>query len=384
MIKQWWNWRSLLGLVAVLIVIGTVFYSESVAEKIAIQERNNVSTWVEAQKTILNSSDTASLNLATQITSGNINIPIIETDEKDKISNNYLNLDTFAVKENKNYLSETLESFKDYAPPIVMVISKKPYIANKYYYGPSELLKEVKYYPIVQLVIVFLFIIIVMLAQSANFKSRQNQVWAGMAKETAHQLGTPVSSLQGWLEMMKEIKGNEAIAPEMEKDINRLLLITDRFGKIGSMPNLEEKNIIELVANMMDYIKKRAGGNVHFELDTFGETSITALISPPLFDWVIENLLKNALDAMEGKGNILITVKDTAAQIIIDVADTGKGISKANITKVFNPGFSTKKRGWGLGLTLTKRIIEQYHKGQIYVLQSQIGKGTTFRIVLNK
>ena len=384
MIQQWLNWRSLLGTVAVLIVLGTVFYSESLAKKIATQERNNVSVWVEAQKTILNSSDSTNLNLATKITSGNIDIPIIETDEKDNISNNYLNLDTFDVKRNKNYLSETLESFKEYAPPIVLVISKKPYVANKYYYGPSTLLKEVKYYPIVQLIIVFFFIVIVMLAQRANYNSHQNQVWAGMAKETAHQLGTPVSSLQGWVEMMKEIEGNEMIAPEVEKDVKRLLLITDRFGKIGSMPVLEEKNIVELVENMMDYIQKRAGGNVTFELNTHKETFILSLICPPLFDWVIENLLKNALDAMEGKGNIEITIKDNAAQIIIDVADTGKGISKVNIGKVFNPGFSTKKRGWGLGLTLTKRIIEQYHKGQIFVLNSEIGKGTTFRIVLNK
>ena len=383
-IKQWFNWRSLLGLIAVLIVSGTIFYSESLSKKIAEHEKNNVSVWVEAQKTILNSSDTASLNLATKISSGNINIPIIETDEKDKISNNYLNLDTFEVKYNKNYLSETLESFKEYAPPIILVISKQPYIANKYYYGPSELLKQVKYYPIVQLVIVFLFIVIVMLAQRANYNSRQNQVWAGMAKETAHQLGTPVSSLQGWLEMMKDIKGNEAITTEMEKDVNRLLLITDRFGKIGSMPNLEERNIIELIENMVDYIKKRAGGNVNFEVETYGEAVILSFLCPPLFDWVIENLLKNALDAMEGKGKILITIKDTASQIIIDVSDSGKGISKQHINKVFNPGFSTKKRGWGLGLTLTKRIIEQYHKGLIYVLNSEIGKGTTFRIILNK
>jgi len=383
-IKQWFNWRSFLGLIAVLIVSGTIFYSESLSQKIAAQERNNVSIWVEAQKTILNSSDTASLNLATKISSGNINIPIIETDEKDSISNNYLNLDTFEVKSNKNYLSETLESFKDYALPIVLVINKKPYIANKYYYGPSELLKQVKYYPIVQLIIVFLFIVIVMLAQRANYNSRQNQVWAGMAKETAHQLGTPVSSLQGWLEMMKEIKGNEAITPEMEKDINRLLLITDRFGKIGSMPSLEERNIIELIENMVDYIKKRAGGNVNFEVDTYGESIILSFICPPLFDWVIENLLKNALDAMEGKGKIRIAIKDTASQIIIDVSDSGKGIAKQNIGKVFNPGFSTKKRGWGLGLTLTKRIIEQYHKGLIYVFNSELGKGTTFRIILNK
>ena len=384
MIQQWWNWRSLLGFIAVLIVLGTVFYSESLAKKIAEQEHNNVAVWVEAQKTILNSSDSANLNLATKITSGNIDIPIIETDEKDNISNNYLNLDTFDVKRNKNYLSETLESFKEYAPPIILVISKKPYMANRYYYGPSTLLKEVKYYPIVQLIIVFLFIVIVMLAQRANYKGRQNQVWAGLAKETAHQLGTPVSSLQGWVEMMKDIPGNELIAPEVEKDVNRLLLITDRFGKIGSMPVLEEKNIVELVANMMEYIQKRAGGNVKFQLNANDERYILSFISPPLFDWVIENLLKNALDAMEGKGNILVTIKDTAAQIIIDVADSGKGISKANIGKVFNPGFSTKKRGWGLGLTLTKRIIEQYHKGQIFVLNSEAGKGTTFRIILNK
>ena len=384
MIKQWLNWRSAFGFIAVLIVVGTIFYSESLAKKIAAQERDNVSIWVEAQKTILNSSDTASLNLATKISTGNINIPIIETDENDKISNNYINLDTIDVKYNKNYLAETLESFKEYAPPIVLVISKKPYTANKYYYGPSLLLTEVKYYPIVQLFIVFLFIVIVMLAQRANYNSRQNQVWAGMAKETAHQLGTPVSSLQGWLEMMKEMKDLGPITTEMEKDVNRLLLITDRFGKIGSMPSLEEKNIIELVENMMDYIKKRAGGNVNFELNTNGDTFILSMISPPLFDWVIENLLKNALDAMEGKGNILITIKDGAAQIVIDVTDSGKGISKVNINKVFNPGFSTKKRGWGLGLTLTKRIIEQYHKGQIFVLHSEIGKGTTFRIILNK
>ncbi|MFP5040119.1 sensor histidine kinase [Parasediminibacterium sp. JCM 36343] len=384
MIQKWVNWRSLLGVIAVLIATGTIFYSESLAKKIASQEHSNVAIWVEAQKTILNSSDTANLNLATRISSDNINIPIIETDEKDNISNNYLNLDTLDVKNNKNYLSETLAEFKEYAPPIVLVISQKPYIANKYYYGPSTLLKQVKYYPMVQLVIVFFFIIIILLAQRANYNSKQNQVWAGLAKETAHQLGTPVSSLQGWLEMMKEIEGNEKITPEIEKDINRLLLITDRFGKIGSKPILEEKNIIELVGNMVDYIKKRAGVKVNFELNTFGETFIPSMVCPPLFDWVIENLLKNGLDAMEGKGNISINIKDAAAQIIIDISDTGKGINSANVGKVFNPGFSTKQRGWGLGLTLSKRIIEQYHKGQIYVLQSEIGKGTTFRVILNK
>ncbi len=384
MIQQWLNWRTLLALVAVFIASGTIFYSQFLAKKIATQERKNVEILVEAQRTILYASDTASINLATKIASENKSIPIIETNEKDSLSNNYLNLDTLAIKQDKNYLYTKLEEFKAYAAPVVLVLKEKPYIANKYYYGESQLLKEVKYFPIVQLVIVGFFIIILVMAQRANFKSTQNQIWAGLAKETAHQLGTPVSSLQGWIEMMRDIAGNEKIIPEIEKDVQRLLLITDRFGKIGSIPKLEEKNIIEQVQSMIDYIKKRASGKVIFELDTNGETNIPSLISPPLFDWVIENLLKNALDAMDGKGTISVTIKDAAAQIIIDVTDTGKGILKTNIAKVFKPGFSTKKRGWGLGLTLTKRIIEQYHRGQIFVLHSEIGKGTTFRVILNK
>ncbi len=384
MIKQWLNWRTILALVAVFIASGTIFYSQFLAKKIAAQERKNVEILVEAQRTILNASDTASINLATKIASENKSIPIIETNELDSLTNNYLNLDALAIKQDKNYLPNKLDEFKTYALPIILVLKDKPYMANKYYYGESVLLKQVKYFPIVQLVIVGLFIAVVFIAQRANYKSTQNQIWAGLAKETAHQLGTPVSSLQGWIEMMKDVDGNEKIVPEIEKDVQRLLLITDRFGKIGSIPNLEEKNIIEQVQSMIDYIKKRASGKVIFELETVGETNIPSLISPPLFDWVIENLLKNALDAMEGIGTISVNIKDAAAKIIIDVTDTGKGISKTNINYVFKPGFSTKKRGWGLGLTLTKRIIEQYHKGQIFVLQSEVGKGTTFRVILNK
>ncbi len=381
---QWKNWRTVMAIIAIAIASGTIFYSQYLAKKIAIQERKNVAIWVEAQRSILTANDTASINLATKISSENISIPIIETNEKDSITNNYLNLDSNLVKKDSLYLQKMLTEFKLYAPPINLVISTNPYIANKYYYGESDLLKEVQYYPIIQLVIVAFFIIIIVVAQRASYKSTQNQVWAGLAKETAHQLGTPVSSLQGWIEMLKDIEGNEKIVPEIEKDVQRLLLITDRFGKIGSIPNLEEKNLVEQVANMIDYIKKRASGKVVFTLDTNGEQDILSLISPPLFDWVIENLLKNALDAMDGKGTISICIKDAAAQISIDVKDTGKGIAKAHLDKVFNPGFSTKKRGWGLGLTLTKRIIEQYHKGQIFVLNSELGKGTTFRIVLNK
>lgn len=341
-------------------------------------------TWVEAQRMILNANEQANLDLAIRISTENDDVPIIETNEKDSITNNYLNLDSFAVQSDKNYLPEKLEEFKRLNEPIVILISEKPYTANRYYYGESNLQKEVRYYPIIQLVIVGLFIIITIISQRSRYENTQNQVWAGLAKETAHQLGTPVTSLEGWVEVLRDIQGNEKIVSEIEKDVDRLKLISDRFGKIGSIPKLEEHNLVEQIKGMVDYIKKRASGKVQFGFNTHNETNIPAMISPPLFDWVIENLLKNALDAIEGKGKIDVTVKDEAATITIDVSDNGKGISKQNIDKVFKPGFTTKKRGWGLGLTLTKRIVEQYHRGKIFVKSSEAGKGTTFRIVLNK
>jgi signal transduction histidine kinase len=205
-----------------------------------------------------------------------------------------------------------------------------------------------------------------------------------MAKETAHQLGTPVSSLEGWLEILREAPDNDKVVKELEKDISRLRLVSDRFGKIGSTPKLEVHNVVDQVEDMVEYIRKRASGKVMFAINTHQKTYIPARLSGPLFDWVIENLLKNALDAMEGKGSITINIMEGENNVIIDITDTGKGISKQNISKVFKPGFTTKKRGWGLGLTLSKRIIDQYHKGSLTVKYSEPGKGTTFRIVLKK
>ena len=232
--------------------------------------------------------------------------------------------------------------------------------------------------------VVALFILVTLIAVTTRNKSTQIQVWAGMAKETAHQLGTPLSSLQGWVEMLKEMEGNETIAQEMSKDVDRLKLVSDRFGKIGSIPQLEEANIIEQVEQMVVYIKRRASEKVNFTVNTDQETEVPAMINPPLFDWVIENLLKNALDAMEGKGTIAVRIKSETAQVLIDITDSGKGIAGKNLRKVFKPGFTTKKRGWGLGLSLSKRIIEQYHRGELFVKASEPGKGTTFRIVLKK
>jgi len=384
MVRQLFNWRYLLVLVAIAIVTGTIFYSNYLAKKIAADERRKVNVWVQSLKTRGSTNEASTIELTNIITSENKEIPIIATDEHDNPlgPNDYSNLDSNKVKSDTGYLRSKVQEFKSQHTPITVEISKDVY--NKYYYGDSQLLQEVRYYPIIQLIIVALFIIITLITVSTRNKSTQNQVWAGMAKETAHQLGTPLSSLQGWVEMLKEDPNNAKIAVEMAKDVDRLKLVSDRFGKIGSTPQLEEKNIVELVENMVAYIKRRAPGKVNFSVNSFDQAEIIAMVNAPLFDWVIENLLKNALDAMEGKGSIGITIKNETANIIIDVTDTGKGISKQNIGNVFKPGFTTKKRGWGLGLSLSKRIIEQYHKGELFVKHSEQGKGTTFRIILKK
>jgi len=382
MFTQFLNIRTLLAVVAVAIVTGTIFYSNYLARKIAVEERKKVSIWVQALKTRAETTEKPALNLTNIITSENTDIPIIEANEQDIPSGEVLNMDTSMIRKDTLYLQKKLAEFRKAHPPIVVEINKDPFLLNKYYYGDSELLKEVRYYPIVQLLIVALFIIITLYSITARNISTQNQVWAGMAKETAHQLGTPISSLEGWVEMLKEKEPFSSVSLEMEKDVNRLKLISDRFGKIGSSPKLEEFDITKQVRDMVDYIKRRAPDKVHFSIEAPDEPVIT-IISGPLFDWVVENLLKNALDALEGKGSILIKINKQPGQVIVDVTDSGRGISKQNISKVFKPGFSTKKRGWGLGLSLSKRIIDKYHKGQLYVKSSEPQKGTTFRIVLN-
>jgi signal transduction histidine kinase len=414
MIRSMLNWRSFLALVAIVIVSATIFYSQYLAKKIAADERQKVELWVAASKSML-SNPGMDLTLPNLIRNGQQSIPIIETNEQDSITG-YINLDTAMAAQDKNYLYRKLKKFRDGNQPLEMKLSDTPYIANRYYYGHTTLLDEVRYYPLVQLFIVALFIFFILYSITIRNKATQNQLWAGMAKETAHQLGTPVSSLEGWVEMLRESNTDPRTVQEIQKDVDRLKLVSDRFGKIGSKPQLEEKDVIVQVRSMMEYIRKRAAGKVQFSLQIPGQAfpnpsnpgqttpnqsnpnlpypnqspgtaepaPLYARISGPLFDWVIENLLKNALDAMEGKGSIAITIQELEKEILIDVADTGKGIAAKNLQKVFKPGFTTKKRGWGLGLSLSKRVIEQYHKGQLFVRQSEVGKGTTFRIVLKK
>ncbi|HWB90916.1 MAG TPA: HAMP domain-containing sensor histidine kinase [Puia sp.] len=395
MIRSLLNWRSLLALVGIVIVTATIFYSQYLAKKIATEERQKVSLWVAASKAML-SNPGMDLTLPNLIRNGQQSIPIIETNEKDTIID-YINLDSARASGDKAWLYRQLSKFRSENNPLEVTLSDNPYVANRYYYGHTALLDEVRYYPLVQLFIVALFIFFTLYSITVRNKATTNQLWAGMAKETAHQLGTPVSSLEGWVEMLKETDLDPRTVQEIQKDVDRLKLVSDRFGKIGSTPQLEQKDVIVQVRNMMEYIRKRATGKVQFTLVTPGQGDagpsdpglgvappLTARISGPLFDWVIENLLKNALDAMEGKGAITITIIELENEIMIDVTDTGKGIAAKNVAKVFKPGFTTKKRGWGLGLSLSKRIIEQYHRGQLFVRHSELGKGTTFRMVLKK
>ncbi len=388
MIRSLLNWRSFLTLVAIVIVTATIFYSRYLARKIAVDERQKVAMWVAASKAVINNPG-MDLTLPNLIRNGQQSIPIIETNEQDSIME-YVNLDSSAAARDKNYLYRQLKKFKAENDSLELWLSEKPFIANRYYDGHSTLLDEVRYYPLVQLFIVTLFIFFTLYSITIRNKATQNQLWAGMAKETAHQLGTPVSSLEGWVEMLRESGTDPRTVQEIQKDVDRLKLVSDRFGKIGSKPQLETRDLVGQIRIMMEYIRRRATGKVQFILqgptpsEAGYQERLEAEISGPLFDWVIENLLKNALDAMDGKGSITIGIQDHEKEILIDVTDTGKGIAARNLQTLFKPGFTTKKRGWGLGLSLSKRIIEQYHKGQLFVRQSEIGKGTTFRIVLRK
>jgi len=384
MFQQLLNWRTVLAFIAILIVSGTIFYSQYVSRKIAKEERARVTAFGEALKIKARSDDPNVLLFTNRIAVENEDIPIIETDEKNNPSGVYVNIDSAKLTADTGYLRKLVLKFADINEPVLVEITHEPVTYNKYYYGSSRLQEEVRWYPIVQLVIVSLFIIVTLLTLRSSYRSVQNQVWAGMAKETAHQLGTPVSSLEGWIEVMKEKPDDPAIINELAKDISRLRLVSDRFGKIGSKPQLEEVNIVRQINEMVEYIRKRAPGSVSFVVNTHGQADIQAMVSAPLFDWVIENLLKNALDAMEGKGHIKVDIREEKSTVVIDVTDTGKGIAKQNISNVFKPGFTTKKRGWGLGLSLSRRIIAQYHKGAIFVKHSELGKGTTFRIILKR
>lgn len=366
------------------IALGTIFYSQYLAQKIAEEEKSYVELWKEAVNyNIQTKGEDRALELTSRITNQNNRIPIIQTDERGRPTGLPINMGELDLQADSLFIQQKIAEFKKQRDPIRLVIESDPPQVILFYYGDSQLLNQVRYYPLIQLAIVGLFIFITLNALSTRHRSQQNQVWAGMAKETAHQLGTPVSSLEAWVEMLREDPQQQKLAGELGKDVARLRLVSDRFGKIGSKPQLEKLNPAPLIEGVIEYMRGRSSDKVQLRFEDHLMSPATVKVSATLFDWVIENLIRNALDALEGSGSIEITLDRLGEKLFIDVADTGKGIAAAHHKKIFEPGFSTKKRGWGLGLSLAKRIVEQYHGGQLQLIYSEPGKGTRFRIVLN-
>jgi len=377
--RQYLNWKTYLILVALCIVAASLIYTNQLARRLAHEETKNVEQLAQGIKTIITSANNQEVDFASTVISQNRTIPLIITDGEGRIID-YKNIDTARAAKDPLFVLKRLEEFKQLQPPIISDYGEgKNYI----YYGQSHLLTQLRYFPYVQLTIIFVFLLVVLVALSSAHRSIQNQVWIGLSKETAHQLGTPLSSIEAWLELLRDNEANREAVAEMQKDVDRLKLVADRFGKVGSTPQLEEENLLLRLKEMVAYMQKRAPSKVSIRLIT-EETEIPVLLSGPLFDWVVENLIRNALDAMSGQDTIDVRVRDLQRQIIIDIQDTGKGMPRHQVKKVFRPGFTTKKRGWGLGLSLSRRIIEKYHHGSLFVRHSEVGKGTTFRLILRR
>jgi len=377
--RHYLNWKTFLALIALLIVGASLLYTNVLAGKLAKEEQKKVVQLADALKDIARSTSDQGTALASNIITQNTTIPLIVTDQGQHILD-FNNIDTDYASDHAKLLRDKLADFKKIHKPIMVDYGVgKQFV----YYGESNLLIQLRYFPYVLLTIIFIFLAVVLFALSAANRSLQNQVWVGLSKETAHQLGTPLSSIEAWMELLKDSEANAELVTEMQKDVDRLKLVADRFSKVGSAPSMESENLVTRLQDIVSYMQKRAPIKVIISLHA-GATHIPARISGSLFDWVMENLIRNALDAMEGTGTIDISVTDHPSNVIIDIQDSGKGMPGHIVKKIFNPGFTTKKRGWGLGLSLSRRIIEQYHKGSIFVKATEPGKGTTFRIVLRK
>jgi signal transduction histidine kinase len=335
--------------------------------------------WAEAQKSLNKADSNTDIELTLVLLNNNTSIPLILTNANDSIIDGR-NIDPLLLNNPEKSVA-LINNFKNENTPIKIEYDEGKY--NYLYYGNSPLISKLKYYPIALLLIILLFALLIFNFYKTSKIATQNKLWAGMAKETAHQIGTPLSSLIGWLEIMKANNYDETIISEIEKDIQRLQTITDRFSKVGSEPILEEKDIVAETKNSFEYLKSRFSKQVEFSFSAPKEAILVSL-NPALHSWTIENLIKNSVDAMKGKGKLDVNIIEMENEVNIYISDTGKGIPKNKFKKVFEPGFTTKKRGWGLGLSLTKRIVEEYHKGKIKVQHSDVGKGTTMLISFKK
>lgn len=374
------RWKIFLFMGAILIGLASLLYTNWLTDKLSQEERKKVELWAEAIRRLAsdNIHSETDISLIEMISNQNTSIPLIVTNDHDTILID-ANI-TYPPQRKDEILSEELRKMKLQNTPIEIYIDEET--RQFLYYRESYLLRNLRLFPVIQLLVIFLFIGVAYLAFSASRSAEQNQVWVGMSKETAHQLGTPISSLMAWVELLRLQDYDSSTVDELEKDVRRLEKITERFSKIGSRPELLATDLQRVITGTIDYLRRRTSEKVKFEIIADPATNWEVPLNEALFSWVIENLCKNAIDAMNGEGSITLTLREKENNVILDLADTGKGLHKAQFKAIFRPGYSTKKRGWGLGLSLAKRIVENYHKGKIFIRDSEINKGTTFRILL--
>lgn len=372
---------------ALIIAATSLLVSHKLTRDLLAEEKANMEVWAEAMRSLTAADETADLNLVLKVINSNHTIPVVVFDAHNAIlaSRNLRPEPSgrdslYQLRETARRMKEEGDSMRMDLTPDLPAVKHHEYIYV--YYEESTMLRRLKLYPYIQLAVVSFFVIAAILALLIAKRAEQNRVWVGLSRETAHQLGTPISSLMAWSEVLRESYPDDPLLPEMDKDVHRLQLIAERFSKIGSAPELEEVDLREVVDRVTDYLRRRISQKVQL-IVTPAPHAVMANVNPPLFEWVIENLCKNAVDAMEGKGKIAITLSTRGDGVRIEVADTGKGIPHNRFKSVFKPGFTTKKRGWGLGLSLAKRIVEEYHHGRIYVKDSTLGRGTTFAIDLH-
>ena len=374
--------KILLSSAAVIICVLSLIWSHVLVSDLALEEQRKVEVWAEAMRSLEQADDQTDLALVLKVINGNHTIPVIVLDAEGKLQT-YRNLEVRA-KSAADVESEVLKKAKAMRESgNVVRISLSGDESMEVCYDESIMLRRLAQYPYIQLGIALIFVIVAIFALLSSKRAEQNKVWVGLSKETAHQLGTPISSLMAWTQVLRENYPDDELLPEMDKDVKRLQMIAERFSKIGSLPEPRPENLNEVVNHVVDYIGRRTNKAVSITT-RLPQQPIIANLSAPLFEWVVENLCKNAVDAMEGHGEITITAFEESTRYIVEVSDTGKGIPKSQFSSVFQPGFTTKKRGWGLGLSLAKRIVEEYHHGRIFVKASELGKGTTFRIELRK
>ena len=377
--------KIVLVVAAVVIAVASLVVSHFLVSDLSKEERNKMETWAQALHTLNNANENTDLSLVLSVLQGNNTIPVVVVDSTGMVMD-YRNVEISADnrKDSLSLLEKEANRMYRSGRFVKIILTDDPHADYQLVcYDESNLLKRLATYPYVQLGIVFIFVVVAIFALLSSKKAEQNKVWVGLSKETAHQLGTPISSLIAWIEILHENYPGDDMIPEMEKDVKRLELIADRFSKIGSLPEPQPSSLNNVISNVVDYIDRRTSSAVLMTVN-MPSHDVVVRINASLFEWVIENLCKNAVDAMEGKGKIWISVIEDGYDVAIEVADNGKGIRHKDLKSVFKPGFTTKKRGWGLGLSLAKRIVEEYHKGRIFVKESEIGIGTTFRIELKR